>query len=168
MDDSHINNPPESIQTDETCSICLEDKPNNQFFKIDECSHRYCVFCMEQHARTKLRKGIIPKCPHENCDTKLKIESCQVFLSPNLVELMRLLIKKHTIPKLDRVYCPFPDCVEVMSISECLENMGQGYWFRFGSNSELEYQEAEEFEVEAIEYNEEFSENEMEYSDDTD
>ncbi|XP_052187626.1 E3 ubiquitin-protein ligase RSL1 [Diospyros lotus] len=105
----------------ETCVICLEDREIGQIFSVDGCLHRYCFSCMKQHVEVKLLHGIVPKCPHDSCDSLLKIESCGQFLTPRLIEIMSQRIKEASIPAAEKVYCPYPKCSVLMSKSETLE-----------------------------------------------
>lgn len=119
----------ESCDMYEVCSICLEDININQMFVIDGCQHRYCYSCMKQHVEAKLLHGIVPKCPHENCNSDLKIDSCSKFLTPKLIEMMGQRIKEALIPDTEKVYCPYPKCSALMSrneISVCAESSSAG------------------------------------------
>ncbi|KAG9128632.1 hypothetical protein Leryth_017105 [Lithospermum erythrorhizon] len=108
----------------EVCAICLEDINVNQIFLIDGCQHRYCYSCMKQHVEAKLLHGIVPKCPHENCNSELKIDSCSKFLTPKLIEMMGQRIKEALIPDADKVYCPYPKCSALMSRNQTSEHAG--------------------------------------------
>ncbi|KAJ8563696.1 hypothetical protein K7X08_032148 [Anisodus acutangulus] len=105
----------------ETCVICLEDTDIGQIFSVDGCRHRYCVSCMKQHVEVKLLHGIVPKCPHAECNSDLKLDSCSKFLTPKLIDIMKQHIKEASIPVTEKVYCPYPKCSALMSKSEVLE-----------------------------------------------
>ncbi|XP_047340173.1 E3 ubiquitin-protein ligase RSL1-like [Impatiens glandulifera] len=70
-----------------------------------------------------LLHAILPNCPHENCKSELKIETCKAFLPSNLLEIMVQRLKEASIPVSERVYCPFPKCSALMSKSEGVENV---------------------------------------------
>ncbi|KAL2557529.1 zinc finger (C3HC4-type RING finger) family protein [Forsythia ovata] len=121
---SQVNKPAESsgtINLFEICVICLEDKNVGQIFSVDDCMHRYCFSCMKQHIEVKLLHGMLPKCPHEGCNSELKIDSCSKFLTPRLIEIMSQRIKENAIPVTEKVYCPYPKCSTLMSKREVLE-----------------------------------------------
>ncbi|KAL3530612.1 hypothetical protein ACH5RR_009934 [Cinchona calisaya] len=105
----------------ETCVICFEDVSVGQIFSVDGCMHRYCHSCMKQHVEVKMLHGMVPKCPHESCDSELIIDSCSKFLTPKLVEIMKQRKKEASIPVAEKVYCPYPKCSTLMSKSEILE-----------------------------------------------
>lgn len=104
----------------ETCSICLEDIDVGKMFAIDGCLHRYCISCMKQHVEVKLLHGMLPRCPHEGCNTQLNIPICRKFLPSDLIDLMNQRIKESLIPSTEKIYCPYPKCSKLMSRSEVL------------------------------------------------
>ncbi|KAF5930942.1 hypothetical protein HYC85_031815 [Camellia sinensis] len=121
---SQVNGPPQSNCAKnmyEGCVICLEDMDASQIFPVDGCLHRYCVACMKQHVEVKLLHGMVPKCPHEGCNSELKIDSCQKFLTPKLIEMMSQRLKEASIPVTEKVYCPYPKCSALMAKSEVLK-----------------------------------------------
>ncbi|XP_049368072.1 E3 ubiquitin-protein ligase RSL1 [Solanum verrucosum] len=105
----------------ETCAICFEETNFGQIFSVDDCRHRYCVSCMKQHVEVKLLHGIVPKCPHAECNSDLKLDSCSNILTPKLIDIMKQRIKEASIPVTEKVYCPYPKCSALMSKSEVLE-----------------------------------------------
>lgn len=102
----------------ETCVICLEEIDQDKMFTIDGCLHKYCFSCMKQHVEAKLHNGMIPKCPHENCKYELNVNSCEKFLTPKLVEIMKQRLREASIPVAEKVYCPYPRCSALMSKGE--------------------------------------------------
>lgn len=118
---SQINKATETSQHMlEDCVICLDDKPVDQFFSIKGCNHQYCYSCMKQHVEVKLMHGMLPKCPHEGCESELKIENCEKFLTPKLTEMMKQRLKEASVPVTEKVYCPYPKCSVLMSKTELL------------------------------------------------
>nr|XP_043613158.1 uncharacterized protein LOC122585124 [Erigeron canadensis]XP_043613159.1 uncharacterized protein LOC122585124 [Erigeron canadensis] len=105
----------------ESCVICSDEKPMIEFFLVEGCNHQFCYSCMKQHAEVKLLNGMVPKCPQEDCDTELRIERCEKFLTPKLTEMMRQQLKEASIPVTEKVYCPYPKCSTLMSKSELLQ-----------------------------------------------
>lgn len=121
---SQVDRPVESSagrSLHETCVICFEETGIDQIFSVDGCMHRYCYSCMKQHVEVKMLHGMVPKCPHEACDSELKIDACSKFLTPKLVEIMKQREKEASIPVTEKVYCPYPKCSALMSKSEVLE-----------------------------------------------
>ncbi|PWA73506.1 IBR domain-containing protein [Artemisia annua] len=115
---SQITKAMESSKKIETCVICLEDKSMDQFFSVKGCNHEYCCDCMKQHVEAKLRDGMMAKCPHEGCESELKIDGCENILTPKLAEMMKQLLKEASIPVTEKFYCPYPKCSTLMSKAE--------------------------------------------------
>uniref|UniRef100_A0A803L3S0 RBR-type E3 ubiquitin transferase n=1 Tax=Chenopodium quinoa TaxID=63459 RepID=A0A803L3S0_CHEQI len=118
---SQISKPTEPIHLKilkETCVICLEETVQDKMFTIDRCLHKYCFSCMKQHVEAKLHNGMVPKCPHENCKYELNVSSCEKFLSPKLIEIMKQRVREASIPVAEKVYCPYPRCSVLMSRAE--------------------------------------------------
>ncbi|PIN03254.1 hypothetical protein CDL12_24220 [Handroanthus impetiginosus] len=94
----------------ETCGICFEHIRVYRMFQILGCLHSYYFSCMSKHAQYKLLEGVLPNCPHENCMSTLKLDTCKRFLSPKLVNMMSQRFKEAFIPAEDKIYCPNPRC----------------------------------------------------------
>lgn len=99
----------------ETCVICLDETDQERMFIIDGCLHKYCFSCMKQHVEVKLHNGMVPKCPHEGCKYELHVSSCEKFLTPKLIEIMKQRDREASIPVAEKVYCPYPRCSALMS-----------------------------------------------------
>lgn len=106
----------------EQCVICFEFIYSGQMFSINICAHTYCFSCMRKHVEAKLLQGKLPECPHEKCGSKLEIESCKKFLTPELYDVMSLRVKEASIPVTEKVYCPFSNCSALMSKTELQEH----------------------------------------------
>ena len=106
------------INLRETCLICLEETDQDKMFSIDGCLHKYCFSCMKQHVEVKLHDGILPKCLHESCGNELNVISCEKFLTPKLIEIMKQQVREASIPVFEKVYCPYPSCSALMSKAE--------------------------------------------------
>lgn len=105
----------------ENCKICYEDRELDQMFTIDDCLHRYCFSCTRKHVEVKFLGGSVAKCPHEGCESVVKVESCDKLLPPNVIEIIQQRLKESSIPFSDKVYCPQPRCSALMSKTEVLE-----------------------------------------------
>nr|GFA09998.1 ribonuclease H domain-containing protein [Tanacetum cinerariifolium] len=105
----------------EECTICYHEIERDQMFSVNQCHHTYCLPCMRKHVEAKLLQGQLPGCPHENCKSELQIGSCKKFLTPKLYNIMSIRVKEAAIPPTEKVYCPFPNCSELMSKTEVLE-----------------------------------------------
>ncbi|GAB4825396.1 hypothetical protein Ancab_008269 [Ancistrocladus abbreviatus] len=109
------------IDTNETCSICLEETGSPMMFIVNGCQHRCCTFCMKRHAEVKLLQGVLPKCPYDGCGLQLNVDSYQKLLLPKIHDIMIELVKEASIPLTEKVYCPNPRCSTLMSTSDVLE-----------------------------------------------
>ncbi|KAL8216897.1 hypothetical protein R6Q57_023734 [Mikania cordata] len=114
--DSKETKPAKSTQ--EQCTICLKCVTKSKMFSVKQCLHRYCCLCMNEHVKSKLHQCQMLKCPHEQCSSKLEIESCKEFLTKELYDIMSSRIKEASIVPSERVYCPFSKCSALMSKTE--------------------------------------------------
>lgn len=105
----------------ETCVICYEDTDVDQIFSVDGCLHRYCFSCMRQHVEVKLLNGMMAKCPYENCESEVSIETCGKILDPKLFDILCQRKREASITTAEKVYCPYPRCSALMSKNEVLE-----------------------------------------------
>lgn len=120
--DSQLNKRVEHVQEgektkEEHCSICLEDINVSEMHEIMTCRHRFCFSCMSQHVEVKLTHGCVPSCPHEVCNIKLTVDGCKAFLSSKWVEVWTKRLEEAAIPESDKVYCPYPNCSALMTLS---------------------------------------------------
>ncbi|CAN6169883.1 unnamed protein product [Urochloa humidicola] len=102
----------------EACSICLEDTGVSKIHVVEGCGHRFCLSCMKEHVRVKLLDGMIPSCPRHGCRTMLTVEGTKAFLPPLVLDMMVRRIWEAQIPLGERVYCPYPKCSALMSLTE--------------------------------------------------
>jgi hypothetical protein len=107
----------------ETCTICLEDTDVTKIHVIEGCAHRFCFSCMKEHVKAKLFHGMLPACPQEGCTTKLTVEGSKIFLSGRLLEIMVQRVREGLIPLSQKIYCPYPKCSALMSLSEVIHPM---------------------------------------------
>ncbi|XP_023639579.1 ATP-dependent RNA helicase DEAH12, chloroplastic [Capsella rubella] len=102
----------------ETCVICLEERDAERMFCTEGCSHRHCFSCVKQYVEVKLLNGKFPTCLAYGCMFELTLESCIKVLTPNLIELWKQRTKEDSIPATERIYCPYPNCSVLMSLTE--------------------------------------------------
>jgi hypothetical protein len=107
----------------ETCTICLEDTDATKIHVIEGCAHRFCFSCMMEHVKAKLVHGMPPTCPQEGCTSKLTVEGSKIFLSARLLEIMVQHVREGLIPLSQKIYCPYPKCSALMSLSEVIHPM---------------------------------------------
>ncbi|CAM0950566.1 unnamed protein product [Alopecurus aequalis] len=107
----------------ENCAICLEDTDVSKIHAVEGCAHRFCFSCMKEHVKVKLLHGMLPACPQDGCTKQLTVEGSKVFLSPRLLGIMVQRIREGQIPPAQKVYCPYPKCSALMSLSEVIHPM---------------------------------------------
>ncbi|GJN13671.1 hypothetical protein PR202_gb00401 [Eleusine coracana subsp. coracana] len=107
----------------ETCTICLEDNDVSKIHVIEGCAHRFCFSCMKEHVKAKIFHGMLPACPQDGCTTNLTVEGSKIFLSPRLLEIMVQRVREGQTPLSQKMYCPYPKCSALMSLSEVIHLM---------------------------------------------
>uniref|UniRef100_A0ACD5YBG3 Uncharacterized protein n=1 Tax=Avena sativa TaxID=4498 RepID=A0ACD5YBG3_AVESA len=107
----------------ENCAICLEDTDVSKIHVVEGCAHRFCFSCMKEHVKVKLLHGMLPACPQDGCTKQLTVEGSKVFLSPRLLGIMVQRIREGQIPPAQKIYCPYPKCSALMSLSEVIQPM---------------------------------------------
>ncbi|KAI4991492.1 hypothetical protein ZWY2020_039863 [Hordeum vulgare] len=89
----------------ENCAICLEDTDVSKIHAVEGCAHRFCFSCMKEHVK------------------QLTVEGSKVFLSPRLLGIMVQRIREAQIPPAQKIYCPYPKCSALMSLSDVIQPM---------------------------------------------
>ncbi|TVU27471.1 hypothetical protein EJB05_30082, partial [Eragrostis curvula] len=108
----------------ETCTIRLEDTSVSKIHAVEGCAHRFCFSCMKEHGKSKLLNGKLPAgCPQEGCTTDLSVEGSKMFLYSRPLEIMVERIREGQIPPAQKIYCPYPKCSALMSLSELIHPM---------------------------------------------
>ena len=53
------------------CMICMSDESLDFIFIVDECQHKFCIDCVQDYFKIKLREGssMNINCPGDGCDT---------------------------------------------------------------------------------------------------
>ncbi|CAA0823171.1 zinc finger (C3HC4-type RING finger) family protein [Striga hermonthica] len=121
---NHVAGTSNADNPTETCSICFESTSTDQMFEITGCLHRYCFSCMSRHTQSKLSQGSLPKCPFENCKTRLILSSCKKFLTPELFDILSQRVKEASIPTAEKIYCPYPKCSALLSRTQLQDSTG--------------------------------------------
>ncbi|XP_010261694.1 PREDICTED: probable E3 ubiquitin-protein ligase RNF217 isoform X2 [Nelumbo nucifera] len=103
-----------------TCEICIEPTPQDKKFKNKKrCSHPFCLDCISKFIDAKTDDNITAvKCPDLNCNKVLDPLSCRPILPARVFNKWCDLLCNATILKCERVYCPYPDCSELV-LNEC-------------------------------------------------
>ncbi|KYR00172.1 hypothetical protein DLAC_03326 [Tieghemostelium lacteum] len=98
------------------CSICYDDLPIQDFYIMDECYHRFCIDCIQQHYLSQIRSGYSDiKCPQNLCKYKVKYQEVQHILKGKDFDLYDQLLFNHSMAKDKNVrYCPVPNCSSIV------------------------------------------------------
>ncbi|XP_020883107.1 uncharacterized protein LOC110228960 isoform X2 [Arabidopsis lyrata subsp. lyrata] len=110
----------------ENCVICFEETDAERMFFTNECIHRHCFTCVKQHVKVKLLSGTVPTCLDYGCKFELTLESCSKVLTPKLIEMWKQKMKEDSIPAVERIYCPYPNCSTLMSKTERSKSTDEG------------------------------------------
>ncbi|KAL6224325.1 hypothetical protein ACLB2K_003180 [Fragaria x ananassa] len=97
------------------CEICVDYKPANELFGIQNCSHSYCKDCINNYVASKLQENItIIKCPVPDCKGSLDLEYCRPILPPEVYDKWGNAVCEAMIVGSQRFYCPFKDCLALL------------------------------------------------------
>lgn len=111
----------------ESCKICFEDVGIANMHAVEGCAHRFCLACMKKHMEVMLLLGIAPGCPQLGCTTKVTMEGSEGLLSPRFLGLMAQRVREEQIHPSQRIYCPYPKCSALMSLSELQGSCSSDY-----------------------------------------
>ncbi|XP_010416891.1 PREDICTED: probable E3 ubiquitin-protein ligase rbrA [Camelina sativa] len=104
----------EAAQGVVTCLICYDDADDHMLF-TNNCGHRHCFTCVKRYVEVKLLSGVLPTCLEHGCISKLTLGSWLMLLTPKLKGLWKQRMKEDLIPAAERICCPYPSCLTVMS-----------------------------------------------------
>ncbi|XP_002972933.2 E3 ubiquitin-protein ligase arih1 [Selaginella moellendorffii] len=98
------------------CVICLEDVQDADIYTLTECSHKFCSSCVKQHVEATVTTGrTFPvACPQVECTKKFTEGECKKLLSEAALKVFMKKIEEERIPDAQRVYCPYPNCSDLM------------------------------------------------------
>ncbi|KAL2641677.1 hypothetical protein R1flu_009264 [Riccia fluitans] len=104
------------VSDDETeCPICVEKVPEAEIFRVEGCSHHFCLNCLTQHVQVRINSRQVPvKCP-QDCLNVVDIDQCRSVLSVELLEAYGKCLTEVAVPDSERVYCPFRNCSSFMA-----------------------------------------------------
>ncbi|KQJ98528.1 probable E3 ubiquitin-protein ligase ARI10 [Brachypodium distachyon] len=105
------------------CGICRELVP--ELHRGGSCAHAFCRACLTGHVRAKIETGgggAPVRCLY--CDGKLEAELCRAVLPGDLFERWCAALCESLFLGARRVYCPFPNCSEMMVADDEEEEEG--------------------------------------------
>lgn len=65
------------------CSLCLTEKPKNQFYMMCKCHHEYCYNCLNTYAISKIEDSSGVVCPQQDCSETMPLTSQIYKFLPN-------------------------------------------------------------------------------------
>ncbi|EDR29624.1 ariadne RING finger, putative [Entamoeba dispar SAW760] len=72
------------------CSICYADVDQSFFYTNPKCGHSFCLSCISEHAKEKIKQASGPiLCPEENCNKEISYNdliSYGIISDPDLLE----------------------------------------------------------------------------------
>lgn len=95
------------------CSICLDDLKIDQIYILEECFHRYCRQCLNDHCKTQIQDGNTRQitCPTVDCNHIISYAEIQHVLSSEMLEKYETFLLKATLTDdPDCVWCARPGC----------------------------------------------------------
>lgn len=103
------------------CPLCLAEAGLDQFPHLRNCSHLFCVLCLQQYVRIEIQDGRI----------NLKCPQCTEIMHPNDIESLvgsdsnlltlyeSLMLRRVLAADPDTRWCPAPNCTYAVVASGC-------------------------------------------------
>jgi len=103
------------------CPLCLAETGLDQFPHLRNCSHLFCVLCLQQYVRIEIQDGRI----------NLKCPQCTEIMHPNDIESLvgsdsslltlyeSLMLRRVLAADPDTRWCPAPNCTYAVVASGC-------------------------------------------------
>jgi len=100
------------------CLICDEEYIIEYIYVLDNCNHRYCLDCLGQMLKTKIKDGRVQeiKCPSPNCGSQIDYNQIkQIVRDDDLFAKYEEFNLKKTLESIpDLRWCPRPGCGNAM------------------------------------------------------
>ncbi|CAF2081106.1 unnamed protein product [Rotaria magnacalcarata] len=107
LDDNSCNNI-------ETCVLCCQEYPLEEFERLTLCSHSYCRTCLKSYLRLEITEGRVSlSCPHNECPER--IHPCDISRilekHPDIISKYEQFMVRRVLQSItDTRWCPAPDC----------------------------------------------------------
>ena len=72
------------------CSLCLTEKPKNQFHYMCKCKHEYCYNCLNTYAISRIENQEPVVCPQQDCTAIMPLSSQIYQYLPDAVKIQFL------------------------------------------------------------------------------
>ncbi|CAN8259389.1 unnamed protein product [Cochlearia groenlandica] len=98
------------------CMICMDEKPiSDIFIGTTSCTHSYCTDCTIRYVANKIKENSSKiKCPDVDCTRMIEPYTCRDLIPREVFERWEKILCESLIHSMDKCYCPFKDCSEVM------------------------------------------------------
>ncbi|XP_060206632.1 E3 ubiquitin-protein ligase RSL1-like [Lycium barbarum] len=101
------------------CVICKDNKPANEMFVTNNCSHSFCVACINKYVTTKIVQENVSviKCPDISCKAVIKPKLCREIVPKEVFDkwentLPETLLLGNSL----KLYCPYKDCSAMLVV----------------------------------------------------
>jgi len=98
----------------QTCALCYQEYPPDQFERLTPCSHSYCRTCLRSYLRLEIVEGRVTlNCPHSDCPERM--HPCDIYRilenQPDLISKYEQFMVRRVLQSItDTRWCPAPDC----------------------------------------------------------
>ena len=98
----------------ETCALCCQEYPADQFERLTLCSHAYCRTCLKSYLKLEITEGRVTlNCPQNDCPER--IHPCDITRilakQPELIGKYEQFMVRRVLQSItDTRWCPAPDC----------------------------------------------------------
>ncbi|CAF3492011.1 unnamed protein product [Rotaria socialis] len=104
----------DSCNNIETCVLCCQEYPLEEFERLTLCSHSYCRTCLKSYLRLEITEGRVSlNCPHNECPER--IHPCDISRilekHPDIISKYEQFMVRRVLHSItDTRWCPAPDC----------------------------------------------------------
>jgi hypothetical protein len=105
------------------CSICMEDRSEEDVFLVDRCEHKLCRFCMAQHVLSEVTAARVPaRCPICMIDSpddvkELSEAAAMTVLEPDQTTLYQKISLQNAVEQNKHMHhCNEPNCNGVVEL----------------------------------------------------
>ena len=98
----------------ETCALCCQEYPYEQFERLTLCSHAYCRTCLKSYLKLEITEGRVTlNCPQNDCPERIHPSDITRILAkqPELIAKYEQFMVRRVLQSItDTRWCPAPDC----------------------------------------------------------
>jgi hypothetical protein len=98
----------------ETCVLCCQEYPLEQFERLTPCSHSYCRTCLKSYLKLEITEGRVTlNCPQKDCPERIHPSDISRILQkhPEIISKYEQFMVRRVLQSItDTRWCPAPDC----------------------------------------------------------